>query len=66
MEFAINNDVTDVKLSEIDDNKENAKYIICSQIKKQGKQKSFCEEKFLNSEEVFIYFFLINIMDQSS
>lgn len=36
--------------------KENAQYIICSEIKKQGKQKSFCEEKFLEVEGVIHFF----------
>ena len=50
MEFNIEDDVSDSKTNL--NTKENAQFIICSEIKKQGNQKKFCEEKFLNSDEV--------------
>lgn len=48
LEFNIEDEALETKIN----NKEKAQYIICAEIKKQGGQKKFCEEKFLNSEEV--------------
>jgi hypothetical protein len=59
LEFTINNEVLENPNPVLSlDIKEDAQYIICSEIKRAGKQKSFCEDKFLNSEEVPSFLFL--------
>ena len=56
MDLSIDNEISENNVPSTD-SKEDAQYIICSEIKRAGKQKSFCEDKFLNSEEVYFFFF---------
>jgi len=55
LEFNINDEILPQNFLQ-QEIKENAQYIVWPEIKKQGKQKTFCEKKFMNLEEVFIFF----------